>query len=106
MLYDPDNNRVYIDMCNGSHAVCITKDSIKTGERPLAVFQEYSTDLPQVEFEVMDAKEVPKLLKKIVRLSEEDIVILITFMVACLFGNSKPIPIAFISGPQAAINNK
>lgn len=100
--YDDENNKVLIDMCDGSQVVCITKDNIEMIERPVAVFQEYPTDLSQVKHVKTDAKEVPSLLKRVARLNEEDIVILATFIVACLFGNSKPIPLLFITGPQGS----
>ena len=101
-IYDDVNKRVLIDMCDGGNVICISKKGIEKIQRPLAVFQEYSTDLPLKDFVPGKAANVPSLIQKITRLNKEDAVILATYLVACLYGNSKPVPILFITGPKGS----
>ena len=101
-FYDAANERVLIDMCDGSNVVSISKNGIEKIQRPLGVFQEYSTDLPLMDYVPGEASKVPSIIQRITRLKKEDAVILITYLVACLYGNSKPVPLMFITGPMGS----
>lgn len=100
--YDSKSNSVLIDMCDGSNVISISKNGISKIQKPMAVFQEYSTDAPLMDFVEGEASNVPFILQKITRLNQEDAVILATYMVACLYGNARPVPILFITGPQGS----
>lgn len=100
--YDLANDCIYIDMCDGCNVISISKAGITKMQRPIAMFKEYLTDKPLTEYIEAEASKVPSIIQKITRLSWEDAVILTTYMVACLYGNSKPVPILFITGPMGS----
>lgn len=101
-FYDAANECVLIDTCDGNNVICISKKGVEKKQRPLAVFQEYSTDLPLKDFVPGEAVNVPSIIQRVTRLNKEDAVILATYLVACLYGNSKPVPILFITGPMGS----
>ena len=100
--YDINNQQVLIDMCDNSNVVCIQKDKISKISKPVGVFQKYATDLPLVDYQEYDAKDVLQLVQDFFRLSQADAAILIAFMIMCLLGNNKPCPILFVTGPQGS----
>ena len=100
--YDAESHEVYIDQCDNRSVIKINTDAIDVIQRPIGIFQEYPTDLPMVVHKKATAADVPEYLSKLTRLTGDNLMILSLFLVACLFGNDKPIPLLYITGPQGA----
>lgn len=96
--FDVEANIVRYDMCNGKDIIEITAQTIQNKPKPVGMFRESITDKEQVQYVDTPATELPKLLRKIANVKDNNLIILATFLCVCFLGNSFPVPIALLTG--------
>lgn len=100
--FDQQENSVYYDLCNDKDVIKICPDGITVENKSLGMFVTQVSDEEQVMYKPAQSSDLPALLKKIVKLSDENILILATYLCVCFLGNCFPTPIMLITGSQGS----
>ena len=100
VYYDVKCNTVYYDMCNHKDIIEISPTQICKKDKPLGMFDQKITDKEQVEYVPTPAKDLPMLLSKVANVTNNNLLILATFLCVCFLGNCFPTAALLITGPQ------